>query len=288
MSETAIQIRSDGTAEIYRGARQYLRVFGGDAESTWIKRTSRGFRPVSDHRARRLERIFRHSDRYKQINRFPRTNRFPRLIRRYPRLNADDVAFYSRLNLQKDLEARAREWIGRGREANTELGRIFIRLKDVVGHGHFKEYFTRTFGKPYAISFRTAQVYMQLAREAEKNATGAGSVLFPLAMDAEAVELRNAREKDAEAVSRAAGENVDEELAQEDGEPSQKREDTKRRAEDALCTCRLAIRMKEEQKAPIVALWRSKNRGLAEVEVTDYLLNLCHKYESSSSEGDDD
>lgn len=58
MKETAMQIRADGTAEIYRGWRQYLRVFGDDGEPKWLKRTSRGLRPVSDRRARRLEQAY--------------------------------------------------------------------------------------------------------------------------------------------------------------------------------------------------------------------------------------
>jgi len=58
MSESAMQIRADGMAEIYREGRQYLRVFGEDGEPRWLKRTSRGLRPASDHRARRLERAY--------------------------------------------------------------------------------------------------------------------------------------------------------------------------------------------------------------------------------------
>ena len=44
---------------------------------------------------------------------------------------------------------QAREWIGRGREANKELRRIFKRLKDLVGHGNFEAYYDLKFGKPY-------------------------------------------------------------------------------------------------------------------------------------------
>jgi hypothetical protein len=71
MEETAMQIRADGTAEIYRGGRQYLRVFGDDGEPRWLKRTSRGLRPVSKSRARRLERIYQ-DPATKAFARFPR------------------------------------------------------------------------------------------------------------------------------------------------------------------------------------------------------------------------
>jgi hypothetical protein len=71
MKRTVMQIRADGTAEIYRGGRQYLRVFGDDGEPRWLKRTSHGLRPVSVHRARRLERIYQ-NPATKPFARFPR------------------------------------------------------------------------------------------------------------------------------------------------------------------------------------------------------------------------
>ena len=76
MKKTVMQIRADGTAEIYRGGRQYLRVHGDDGELRWLKRTSRGLRPVSDHRARRLERVYRNPTT-KPFARFPRTGTGP-------------------------------------------------------------------------------------------------------------------------------------------------------------------------------------------------------------------
>ncbi len=72
MGETAIQIRAEGTAEIYRGGRQYLRTSGDDSEHRWLKRDSNGLRPVSKSRERRLERIYRHRETAKAIRRCPR------------------------------------------------------------------------------------------------------------------------------------------------------------------------------------------------------------------------
>jgi hypothetical protein len=72
MSETAIQIRADGTVEICRDGRQYLRVLGDAGEPRWLKRTWRGLRPVSESRARRLERIYRHPETAKAFRRRPR------------------------------------------------------------------------------------------------------------------------------------------------------------------------------------------------------------------------
>jgi len=71
MKETVMQIRADTTAEIYRGGRRYVRVFGDDGEPRWLKRTSRGLRPVSDRRARRLERTYQ-NPATKPFARFPR------------------------------------------------------------------------------------------------------------------------------------------------------------------------------------------------------------------------
>ena len=75
MTETAIQIQVDGTIEIYRNERTYRRMPGNDGEPRWFKLTSRGLRPVSKSRARRLERIYQD----------PATKKF----RRFPRLESD-------------------------------------------------------------------------------------------------------------------------------------------------------------------------------------------------------
>jgi len=140
----------------------------------------------------------------KHIVRFPRLiRRFPRLpIRRYCRETAEDVAFFRTARLIGELEVKAHEWLARGREANTEFGRILIRLKPLVGHGHFKEYYERKFGQPYHIKFRTAQTYMKMAREQDK-AKGAGLALFPPATDPHSVAIREAAERARQGVADA-------------------------------------------------------------------------------------
>src|ERR1700676_2937487 len=161
-----------------RGGGDRILTYG---EPKWFKRTSHGLRPVSDSRARRLERSYRNPKTMKPF-------------RRFPRRNADDVVLDRRARLIAQIETEAVEWIGRGREANIELGRRFIRLKDLVGHGHFEKYYERKFGQPYRIAFRTAQVYMRLAREADE-AKGADPALFPPATDPQAVAIREATER---------------------------------------------------------------------------------------------
>jgi len=71
MTETVIQVRPDGTAEIYRHGCHYIRVLDDHGEPRWLKRTSQGLRPVSHRRARRLERMYRNPTT-KPFARFPR------------------------------------------------------------------------------------------------------------------------------------------------------------------------------------------------------------------------
>jgi hypothetical protein len=266
MSETAIQIRADGTGEIYRGGRQYLRVLGDDSEPSWFKRTSQGLRPVSEHRARRLERIYRHRDEIKQF-------------RRYPRETAEDVGFYRTAYLIAEIEKEAIEWIGRGREANVELGRRFIRLKDLVSHGNFKAYYEAKFGTPYGIKLRTAQSYMSMARKADEKAEGAGLALFPPATDPHAVAVREAAERARQGVAHAAPDSSSDSASNDAEAPA-----------NSICIFRPYIRMTKEQRDTVVQLWKSEHRHSVDSDVTDYLLRLCEKYDvsrSDSAAGDD-
>ena len=200
--------------------------------------------------------------------------RFPRLaIRRIPRRTAEDIAYHRRLRLITELEKEAIEWVGRGREANIELGRRFIRLKDLVGHGHFREYYERKFGKPHQIAFRTAQAYMQLARKTDE-AKNADSALFPLALDAHAVAVREATERHRATVARTN------ESRSEDATPDRETNGRKQAHErSSMCTCRLSIRMSEDQRARVFALLRSEHRAMVESLLTEFLIDLCSRYE---------
>jgi hypothetical protein len=216
----------------------------------------------------------------KHIVRFPRLiRRFPRLpIRRYCRETAEDVAFFRTARLIGELEVKAHEWLARGREANTEFGRILIRLKPLVGHGHFKEYYERKFGQPYHIKFRTAQTYMKMAREQDK-AKGAGLALFPPATDPHSVAIREAAERARQGVADAPqGSSSD--SASNDAEASA----------NATCIFRPYIRMTRGQRDMAVQLWKSEHRRSVDSDVTDYLMQLCEKYDvarSDSADSDD-
>jgi hypothetical protein len=144
--------------------------------------------------------------------------RFPRLpIRRFPRGTAEDIAYHTRLRLIIETGKEAVEWIGRDRPANTELGRRFIRLKDLVGHGRFRKYYEHKFEQPYGIAFRTAQAYIQLARKADAEAKCTDSALFPLATDVQAVAIREATEAKRLAVAGAKSESSSESTSHSEG-----------------------------------------------------------------------
>lgn len=76
MTEMAIEIKEDGSASLFclqgHYRRQYRRLLGRDGSYRWVKRTANGFTPISERRARRLERKFRHPETAKTPQRFPR------------------------------------------------------------------------------------------------------------------------------------------------------------------------------------------------------------------------
>ncbi len=220
----------------------------------------------------------------KHIVRFPRlVRRFPRLpIRRYCRRTAEDVARFRTARLIAALEKRAHIWIGRGRKANLKLGRIFLRLKMLVRHGDFSDYYERTFGIPHGIPFRTAQSYMQAARKEGKVINCADSALFPAATDPQAVEIREVTEKHRLAVAVAESEISDDVSSSAD-----ERSSRSEKSAESICVCRLSLRVTQDQKARISELWSSEHRALAESAVTDFLIELCRKYEISSSNSEE-
>jgi len=207
--------------------------------------------------------------------------RYPRLpIRRYPRRNAESVAFYRTANLIAELEKKAHDWFARGREANIEVGRILIRLKPLVGHGNFQRYYELKYGKPYRIAFRTAQVYMQLARKADEETKGADPALFPPATDSQAMAIREATEKARLAVRAADAHSSNESTTSTDAHV---RNDSPKYV-SSMCTCRLYIRMTTEQRDTISKMWRSEHRHSAETKVTNYLMELCAECEISGND----
>jgi hypothetical protein len=86
------------------------------------------------------------------------------------------------------LEAVAFRLIARHHAVRMELGRTFIRIKSTLRRGGWRSYFAKTFAG-YGIRLSTAQRWMNLARASSTNDTVA---LFKVAMDPQAIKIRNA------------------------------------------------------------------------------------------------
>jgi hypothetical protein len=70
MRSMALDRRPDGSVSIFHHGRQYRREPGSSGR--WLKRMVSGWREVSEHRARRLERVYQQRDELKQVKRFQR------------------------------------------------------------------------------------------------------------------------------------------------------------------------------------------------------------------------
>jgi hypothetical protein len=91
-------------------------------------------------------------------------------VMRFPRLSESDEA---------ELRALVVEgWTcyERGYKANVELGRVFRRIKDIVGHGSWECYYSQNF--PDCVSLRTARTYMDLSRKEDAKPKTADSAVF--------------------------------------------------------------------------------------------------------------
>ena len=173
-------------------------------------------------------------------------------------MSAEALANEVKTNALSKLNARASRWIARGRKANRTLGKIFNRIKALVGHGKWQDYFAKHF-EHRGIDFRTAERYMRDAREAgalSKNDKLTNSVP---ASDPQAKEINKATAHDEAAVVRAGGELSD------------SKESLVRRE----VTCILRLKMTGVQKTAIDAL-RNSPLGLAvEAEIKAMLFHLC-------------
>jgi hypothetical protein len=100
----------------------------------------------------------------------------------------------AKAELLAGLEARVDRGIARGRAANLELGRTWLQIRPIVGHGQWARYYAARFGS-CGIGLRTAQTYMEMAHKADAIAKTANSALFPMARDYEARSIRDATEQ---------------------------------------------------------------------------------------------
>ncbi|MGH9679201.1 MAG: hypothetical protein ACRD4Y_04565 [Candidatus Acidiferrales bacterium] len=195
--------------------------------------------------------------------------RFPRLpIRRFPRLSAEVIAAEKKAAYIVELEAKAFDLIMRGREANIQLGRVFLILKDVVvDRGQWEDYFAERF-EPRGIALRTGQHYMRLAKLADT--VPAEIDLFPKAKDQQATAFNTATEKARRTVEAAKAQGSDNKKSKPD---SRVREELS----DSMRTRELVLRAMQTTWNRINLLWASEHRGLAETAVIACLLDLCDR-----------
>ena len=278
MNQLALERRPDGSASIFDVAsgRQYKREVVGDGRFRWVKRKGERLKEVSSRRARRLERVYHHPENAKPVQRFCRRT-------------AEDVAFFRTAYRIVELETQAREWIGRGREANKELGRIFIRLKALVGHGKFEAYYDLKFGKPYGIRFRTCQAYMKLARQKDEKTKSADSAQFGDATDPKAKAIDRATDAAAAKVAAAVVNGAED----QDRQKTATRKPRIRR--DGIY--RLPLHMTGKEKNATDQLLKSDDWPSAEAWLLKMLRTLHEKYDvavgasdgqESSGEGSSD
>jgi hypothetical protein len=163
------------------------------------------------------------------------------------------------------LHAKAIDWIARGREANIELGRVFNEIKDLLEHGDWESYCTEKF-VPRGIALRTAQLYMQMAKEADAVSKSAKSALFPPATDPKTQAICDATEKAREAVVMAGGQSPE----------ASKLERKKRVRLDGIY--RLPLYMTGDEKDTTDELLESQNWPQAEIDIMAQLKRIHIKY----------
>ena len=162
MQDAAIEFRPDGSVSIFVAGRQYRRE---PHNERWVKRTPSGYgdRPVSDRRARWVERIYRHSDEIKRIRRFPRLEPAlkPGLPVYHPAFGSGDIAAiegekilvkfgeHERQVRAQDLVTRDRaevDWYRywrRGAERRFEEGKRLWIVKSLCRHGEWQAFLNR-------------------------------------------------------------------------------------------------------------------------------------------------
>jgi hypothetical protein len=254
MQSMAFERRPDSSISIFHHGRQYRREPGSCGR--WLKRTVSGWKAVSDHRARRLERAYRHSDTTKAV-------------RRYPRLRPEDLATEAKATRLASLDKEAFHWIERGHKANIRLGRVFNQIKEILKHGEWEPYFNEKF-LPLGVKFRTAQEYMKMAREADAVTENANSAPFPPATDQQAQEINEATEKEKARVAAAR---------EQSPETADKETTTTRKKRIRLYGIyKLPLHMTGRQKDATDALLQSKKWPRAERKIMDLLQLLQHRY----------
>jgi hypothetical protein len=201
---------------------------------------------------------------------------------RFPRLPAEEIAVRERDNRIRELEAQAFDWIARGHEANIQLGRVFLQLKELKERGAWESYFIETF-EPKGIPLRTGQHYMQLAKEAD--AVSAKIALFPDALDPEAQEMNQAT-RAAESAVKAAEEQ---EGSHDEGTPTTRvRIERRRRRSQAIRPYALVLPLSAELRDGLDQLRDSPEWDAVVREITAFLKSVLVDHDLITESGSDD
>lgn len=106
-------------------------------------------------------------------------SKFPKDVARFPReSNAIQLVHIDAGKDEVELTAEAKVWIQRGHDANVEAGRIFRKLKDMLGHGNWQRHFQKHFA-PMGVALRTAREWMAMAKREDAEPKTADSADLP-------------------------------------------------------------------------------------------------------------
>jgi hypothetical protein len=155
LSELAWEQRPDGYLAIFYRGRQYRREPGG----RWFKRMANGWREVSERRARRLERAYRHRDEFRQVKRSPREQ-----VRRFPRLKRDPEAEAKKEQI-RCLWVENQKLQPLNKKNRYELGKALDELHELRAH-HGNGTYDRDvadLGIPKPTAWRIRNFYRELA-----------------------------------------------------------------------------------------------------------------------------
>src|ERR1019366_2215009 len=188
--------------------------------------------------------------------------------------SAEAVVSQFKADLLADLEAKAFQWIARGREAKIELGRVFNHIKNLLEHGNWEPYYETTFA-PKSVALRTAQLYMKLACEADELKENANFALFPPETDPQATAVNAAVAQAEQAVANATAKETGPREAA--STPTKTREPHKSRIRlDGIY--RLPLYLTGAQKDNLDALRESQNWRGAELAIRATIDRLLVQY----------
>lgn len=158
MRSVAIEQRPDGSIFIWVAGRQYRR----EPDGGWSRRrsTANGWKDVSDRRAHRLKRLYRHRDELEQVSqRFPRES-----VQRFPRLKPDPEAEAKKEQI-RGLWAENQNVQAVNKKNRYELGKALDELHALRAH-HGNGTYDRdveTLGIPKPTAWRIRNYYRELA-----------------------------------------------------------------------------------------------------------------------------